>query len=515
MAPSKSFKASKTIVAAAISIGLFFLSLTVAAWFFIASYQVERDEARTRVEAFALSMATDVHWYLEVARQTLRRVQAAGYSDVPASAGHKSALRDALNDLPPGVTIVVYNEVGDASTFLNSGSHAVNVSDRKYFQDLKHGKDWVISGMINDRVTGQKTFAVGVANRREGEFVGATVAYAPMHVFIRSWLAIGGREFNAFLLHLDGYLSARLPTIDFDGYERPVSPEFMSHFIQSDRGVYDAPPSPLDGLSRLLGFAKVDGFPIVAVVGLSNEELSSSFQQRAWRMMQVVGPMMVLLISALIYNFRIVREQEDTAIRLGAALDTNTRLFEEIHHRVKNNLQSILSLVRLHNKSDDPVSDLQNRIGAMIAVHEHIYKTASFGDVRAESYVKSIAQNVIDGSPVNAMLSVDIDDLLLPNYIVMPIGQLITEAVINALKYAFDGHPSPCISISLKTADGWTVLEIGDNGRSSPTTFADGMGSRLMRGFASQLNGKVETKSTASGVTVIVTFPWREGETPN
>jgi two-component sensor histidine kinase len=482
------------------------LTLGIATINFVVDYQRTRHDLEKRAEAYSFSMATDVRWFVDVARQTLRRVVAN--LDTVASTDYNLVIANALSDLPAGVVVGIYDAAGRSQAFVGLDSRQVDISDRSYFQELAGGSEWAISQLLSDRVTGTKTFAVGLALKRNGIFDGAVVAYAPMQVFSEAWLSVGGRQSNAFIVHKGGWLTARLPAIDSEVYDERASPEFVASFMHGTSGSYWAEESPIDGIARVLGYAHVPSTPLIAVIGVSPHEELSAFWRRVGMTLAILAPLLLLLGLASRRIRRLINRQEETAQQLSKALTTNEKFLLEIHHRVKNNLQSALSLIRMKVKSPEIVAEIEPRILAMVTVHEHIYQSEHLVSVSARKYLSDIAQKIIYASANNITLTTDIADIDLPSDVVMPVGQLLNEAVINAVKYGFPDGSEGKINVSFTATEaGDATLIIHNDGAPMPATRRTGLGSRLMPAFAAQVGGKVETVSDEHGVSVIFNFP--------
>ena len=480
------------------------LALTIAVYTFISDYHRTIKDIESRAEAYAISMATDLRWYVDVARQTLRRTA----SNIERGTAPGVAVLDADSDLPEGVIVGLYDENGASQRVIGASSVAINVSDRAYFKELKAGKEWVISNLISDRITGKKTFAVGLALRHNGEFKGAAVAYAPMDIFQDAWMAVGGQSSNVFILHTDGWITARMPPIDSEVYDTRLDQSFVDSFTKTPTGSYWAAVSPFDGVERVLGFAKVPYTPLVAVLGQSPDAQLMDVYQRSGVTLAILTPILILLGYATMRTRNLVMRQEQTERRLRASLEKNERLLLEIHHRVKNNLQSAQSLIRMYVKSPEVMEEIEPRIAAMAKVHEHIYRSDNFDSMPARDHVKAIAEQIIFSSSKKIELTTDIEEINFSSELAMPVGQLLNEAIINAVKYGFEETENAKIHITLKRTDDENAkLTIFNNGAPLPSDLRSGIGSRLMPAFASQINGTVETTSGNDGVTVTLTFP--------
>lgn len=484
--------------------GLVAIVILAATLSFVLEYQATRRYLEQRAEAYAKSMSTDVRWYVEVAKQTLNRV-----NDRLADLGDESyqgVLSQAISELPVGVRIVIYDRDGISRAYagLSTTPSPISVSDRLYFQQLREGRPWVISSLINDRLTNTKTFAAGRPLYDDGEFRGAAVAYTPMEILSEAWLGVGGHNSNAFLVHEEGWLTARLPPVDSEVYDRPLPPEFVASFTGAPSGYYWAEASPIDGVERVVGFSKVPQTPLIAVIGVSPAAALTAFWQRVGITLALLTPTLLLLGVAVLRIRSLIVTQQETASRLTHSLERNEHLLLEIHHRIKNNLQSTLSLCRIHVRDPAIISELEPRINAMVAVHEHIYRGNDFTHVAAGHYIADIAQKVSFASGDQLSITTDVAAIDLPPAMVMPVGQLINEAIINAAKY---GAKPGTIHIRFFEKDGVATLTVTNTVDARPESLGTGIGQRLMQGFATQLAGRLEMIPTEKDMTVRVTFP--------
>jgi len=181
-------------------------------------------------------------------------------------------------------------------------------------------------------------------------------------------------------------------------------------------------------------------------------------------------------------------------------------LFKEVHHRVKNNLQVITSLLNLQkNYIDDKkildiFQDCQNRVYAMAAIHEKLYEHSALSNINFNEYIKKLITQLIDTYQlkfkVKYNLEVDIDTLDLDTLI--PIGLLTNEIISNSLKYAFTNEDeNPVITFKLlKTNEPNSfIMLIGDNGKGTKVGLNDNhtsFGMELIKILAAQLHGTIK-----------------------
>lgn len=194
-------------------------------------------------------------------------------------------------------------------------------------------------------------------------------------------------------------------------------------------------------------------------------------------------------------------------------------LLKEVNHRVKNNLQIVMSLLQsqsgyMQNKqAQDAILESQNRVQSIALIHNQLFKTDKVAEIEMVSYIAELVHSLdysINKGSNNVKMSFDIDAIMLDVSQAIPVGIILNEAVTNALKYAFPGERSGEIMIMLKEVADNIVMRIIDNGIGLPQNFelinADSLGMTLITGLASQLKGDFEIE-TAQGVTITVIFP--------
>jgi len=194
-------------------------------------------------------------------------------------------------------------------------------------------------------------------------------------------------------------------------------------------------------------------------------------------------------------------------------------LLKEIHHRVKNNMAVMASLLRMQSAYVKDADDLgmfresQSRIRAMALVHEKLYNTEGFANVNVREYLPSLAASIKTTFAGHRDVGVafDIDDVDLNIDILIPCGLIINELLTNSFKHAFQEDRKPEVRISLKAVDGKDIrLCISDNGAGLPGGFdidaSAGMGLKLVAALCRQIQGGIECR-TGNGAAFTLTFP--------
>ena len=204
-----------------------------------------------------------------------------------------------------------------------------------------------------------------------------------------------------------------------------------------------------------------------------------------------------------------ITERKEAEERLKASLREKEVLLKEIHHRVKNNLQVISSLINLQSDSlGDPTlselfQDVRDRIRSMALVHEKLYQSESLAGVDFAEYTRSLLDylwRAHGNGSTSVRLKLELQSVSISVETAMPCGLILNELASNALKHAFHGRPEGEVTVVLRQdQDGLICLRVSDNGKGLPPGLdwrqAPSLGLRLVQMLTGQLNGTVEVKS--------------------
>jgi two-component sensor histidine kinase len=216
---------------------------------------------------------------------------------------------------------------------------------------------------------------------------------------------------------------------------------------------------------------------------------------------------------------RDITDRQYAEEQIRASLQEKEVLLKEIHHRVKNNLQIISSLLNLQSKYiNDPSAhqmfiDSQNRVKSMALIHEILFRSRDITRIDFAEYIKTISVQIFRSYGAYSKkigLEVQVKDIMLDVDTAIPCGLIVTELVSNSLKHAFVDGREGSINISLFTSDSCTLtLIVKDNGiglsRDIDLQNADSLGLKLVRALVNQLAGQIEVDSTF-GTTFMITF---------
>ncbi len=230
------------------------------------------------------------------------------------------------------------------------------------------------------------------------------------------------------------------------------------------------------------------------------------------------GPFLLSIVRD-ISERKIVEEQ------IRSSLMEKEALLKELHHRVKNNMQIVSSLLHLQaqNILDEttaaPLRESQNRVKSMALVHEQLYQSNNLSEVNINAYIRQLTSRLlrsISGSKQNISICIEPENntILMNIDTAIPIGLILNELITNALKYAFIGKENGEICIKIdKNSGNVYKMEVRDDGIGIPPevdiTKTETLGLQLVQSLAAQLGGVSECISTSLGTTFTITFPER------
>lgn len=190
--------------------------------------------------------------------------------------------------------------------------------------------------------------------------------------------------------------------------------------------------------------------------------------------------------------------------------EEKTVMLREIHHRVKNNLQVITSLLRLQtaNENDEltlaKFQEATRRVAAMSLIHEKIYQSKDLARLDFRNYLESLSHDLIDSYAISTEISLDIyaDHFDLSNRYFVPIALLCNELISNSLKHAFRVQEPGRIKVELKRiGKGRYHLNYADSGRWKEPKVGTTFGMELIDSLAEQLNGRYQRTADSQGTT--------------
>jgi two-component sensor histidine kinase len=203
---------------------------------------------------------------------------------------------------------------------------------------------------------------------------------------------------------------------------------------------------------------------------------------------------------------------------LTATLRERDVLLQEVHHRVKNNLQVISSLINMQVRaleegaSRDALVECEARVHAIALVQEKLYQSGDHARVPFAEYARDLAADIFHAvSPANVSLELAVEDVAVAAGSAIPCGLILNELITNALKHAFPDGRAGTVRVEMTPVNGTGLrLAVGDDGRGLPAGFDMGtsssLGLHLVRMLAGQLDASLEVEG-ARGTCFRVTVP--------
>ncbi len=225
--------------------------------------------------------------------------------------------------------------------------------------------------------------------------------------------------------------------------------------------------------------------------------------------------------SLILCTLMDVTERRQYVESLRKSLAEKEILFKEVHHRVKNNMQVIMSLLDLNaiQAENDleraKYSEMQGRVMTMALIHEKLYQSPISGVIEAEAYFTELLKNIISASALPGVTcKASAPQVYLETDRAIPCGLIVNELATNSLKYAFDSQEGAKIQLSLVTSKngsfGSCLLDFSDNGRGLPSRGTipapETLGVRLVNMLVRQLNGTM-TVANHPGTHYFIRFP--------
>lgn len=279
-----------------------------------------------------------------------------------------------------------------------------------------------------------------------------------------------------------------------------VPDRLRKEHVHFRNGFFGSPQARPMGVGRDLFARRADGSEFPVEIGLNPIETSE-------------GPMVLASIID-------ITERRKAQKKLEKALEEKTVLLNEVHHRVKNNLQVISSLLNLQaTRAADPrvstiLNESQSHVRAMALTHQLLYERKDFSRINIGEYLDRLSQ-LLTGSYRDRSSRITIRQILPPDCHLdleraIPCGLVVNELVTNAFKHAFPEGRSGTISIELKETGSAFELAVSDNGIGLPEGFdlasVQSLGLQLVPLLIEQIGARLEIQNT-SGARFVLHFP--------
>jgi two-component sensor histidine kinase len=334
------------------------------------------------------------------------------------------------------------------------------------------------------------------------------------------WASIGlAPRSTVSVVRADGWVVARYPDI---GRSLNIGKSGLLELIKkSPKGTYYSAVSPADGLSRIVGYRKIAHWPLIAIAGIEMSEALQLFWQALKLQLAFGLPLLILLVGFAIWIAWLLHAYAGRNLELEMAVERNHFLFREIHHRVKNNLQTVAALLRLQARRIDSVEgklaleEAVRRIGSIAIVHEtlsqEVLEEVAFDEIadRLGVLVTDVGARA-DRVVVRRKGSFGV----LPNESATALAMVLTELLQNAVEHGYPESDRPgSITVEPQRLAGRLRVTVDDDGTGLPPGFdPDGspnLGLSIVRTLVeSELGGILELRAgPEGGARVVVDVP--------
>lgn len=264
------------------------------------------------------------------------------------------------------------------------------------------------------------------------------------------------------------------------------------------------------------------GNKVIGVITLQDYSKENAYEESQIELLTTISSQVAISLE----NSRLfatlqqeLEEKKEAEKRIIASLHEKELLLQEIHHRVKNNLQIMSSLLRLQSsyfkneKIQNILKESENRIRAMAIIHNKLYRSLNYDKVDFDDYVKTLTQNLYlsfgaDASRID--LQINLNGTYLNIDTAIPCGLIINELISNSLKYAFPGDRSGKILVKMNSKGDDVELTVKDDGigisKDIQLTNTDTLGLKLVQLLTMQMDGQVEIIRLSPGTEFKIKF---------
>jgi two-component sensor histidine kinase len=245
-------------------------------------------------------------------------------------------------------------------------------------------------------------------------------------------------------------------------------------------------------------------------------------QQRIVQILYIsIAGILIISLMGMFISMHSIRKKRKALQTLNQQLDAKNRqnelLMKEIHHRVKNNLEMVKSLIALQcaqmedSTSKDAMLESQNRVQSMGIIHQKLYQGENLGSIEMKDYFVNLSEGILDAFNADDKIKIEcaMENLELDIDTAVPIGLIVNELLTNSLKYAFPERAHGMVQISLSQPDpSILTLTVSDNGVGKikgQKPLGTGFGSQLIDLLTRQLNGEM-TEISETGTSTKFRF---------
>ncbi len=278
----------------------------------------------------------------------------------------------------------------------------------------------------------------------------------------------------------------------------------MRSALERENGLMDSIVNSEKAFSQAVNREKEKETALNAALGRENSLKENELEKEkklSWSLLAGAG---VFLLSGISIFVLYQKQKNKNAIIQKQATDLEV-LMKEIHHRVKNNLQVVSSLLDLqsHTITDSQASaavkEGKNRVQSMALIHQNLYSEGNIKGIMVKEYISNLVQSLSDSYNISndkVKVNINIDDLNLDVDTMIPLGLVLNELVSNSFKYAFKETTGGVLNIMLEEKNEKLHLKVSDNGSGFPADMdvksTKSFGLKMIRAFAQKLKATLD-----------------------
>ncbi len=414
-----------------------------------------------------------------------------------------------LKDVLPSVlSLTVFDAEGRLVASSRQRQSDLDVGERDFFRALQAGAP-VHVDRIRLRPGGEDV--VLIATRRRGmRFAGVLVSTLPVTAFTDFFGRIAAEpRAAASLMRADGRLLVR---------HRPEAPPMhLPPDVPARRAIAAGSPAVYEAFAitdrtwRLYGTSPVGDLPLYASFGVPRDAIVATWLQG----MALVGALLLATsLACCVAVATAARRMQGAADRAQLAeverrAEMQEALLRELHHRVKNSLMTVQSLIRMQDGSPDAARTLQGRVIALAQVHDLLHVSGMSSRLELSDFIRTLCARTGFVQPDQQVeLRTELERLEVAVEAAGPLALIVVELVTNALRHGFADGRAGRVTVSLGQQHGIGVLSVRDDGLGMPADVEPrrNAGLGLVDRLVGQLRGRLEVRRSG-GTEVVVTFP--------
>lgn len=543
------------VLALVLAVALFPLLLVAMAQTWGEAREEQRVQ-RDRMVILGALAASELNKSISRAQGVIDAVSTRGFAFMSAPGGCANAMAQISEGDDVLTNIALTNPSGEIICSALDDARSLDMSTEGWFQTLETGSQRSVSGVMLGQVSRRPILVVASRLGNQEEFRGAAAAAIDVlqasRILIDNATAEGSkvllvtpdqarevdtaRILKPVAIDLEQELLQRVLQVDrpepmqvtIDGRETPA---VLAPLVDHELALLLVSPSP-SAQWGLISVAATFLVPLLMyALALASVWLAVDHYVLRWlgylrRIAAVYGSGRLDVVPVRARNApreirglaetmgEMAASLEEQHSELEASVEQRGALLREIHHRVKNNLQIIVSLLNLQagrmadGEGRMALMEARRRINALSLVHRSLYEADDLRAVHMPGFLTELCMNlqqVSDDGARSISVQAECDDVSFEPDAAVPIALFVTEAVTNAYKHAFKDQTSGRVLVSLKASSAEDLtLRVSDNGSGMTETASHGTGSSLMEAFAMQVDGETWSESNAGGGTDFV-----------